>query len=121
MTLDKSSGSVLTSLVLSGNPGTEALYTGLQFGDGGTLFSSTIFTTQELNSGPSSLFSIDTSTGTVSLIGGVGVASLVGLAYLPSPAAPAAVPEPSSLALLGIGAVFAGAARRRRRGQPGQS
>lgn len=60
--------------------------------------------------GTDSLYILDTTTGAASLVGANGFSGIDGLAWL----APVTVPEPGTLALLGLGLVGFGIARRKK-------
>ena len=64
----------------------------------------------------SGLYTINLNTGAATFLGGIADSTQVfgGIAVQPSAAALAAVPEPSTFALLGLGALFMASLRKRR-------
>jgi hypothetical protein len=76
----------------------------IEFGPGGILYAGTA---ANANVAPNSLFTLNTATGAASLVGPTGF-SVTGLTL------EASVPEPATLALLGLGIVGIGYQRRKR-------
>ncbi|MFY7700463.1 MAG: DUF4394 domain-containing protein [Burkholderiaceae bacterium] len=80
--------------------------------------SQTLFLTNRTSNGlnaPSALYTVNVATGQATLVGMTGVDTIDGLAWSATSLEPAAVPEPTTIALWGIGALGMGLVVRRKK------